>query len=132
MPDFIFNSFNNEDLVIFGEESFSSSFCYVDDVVDGAIKVMESQLAGPVNIGSDVDVRIVDVAKMIIKEIGSTSKIRFEEGKLFMSRLRLPDIHQIRNELGWMPVVTLENGLKKTILDLQASKQMRSFGGVMS
>jgi UDP-glucuronate decarboxylase len=130
MPDFIFNAFNNEDLVIFGDENFSSSFCYVDDVIDGAMKVMESPMAGPINVGSEVDIRIVDVAKMIVKEINSSSKIRFEESKVFMSRLRLPDIHLIRNELGWMPVVTLENGLKKTILDLQASKQMRGFDGV--
>ena len=129
IPDFIFNALNNEDIVIFGDENFSSSYCYVSDVIDAAIKIIDSNSSGPMNVGSDVDVKISDIAKFIIKQIGSSSKITYAESKLFMSQLCLPDLFIARNDLGWMPVVTLENGLKKTILDLQAKKQMRSFGG---
>ncbi len=128
IPDFVNSCLNNEDLVIYGDENFSSSFCYVSDAVDAAFKLMNSPLTGPINIGSDEDVKIADVGRIIIEETGATnSKIAFQERKLFMTELPLPDIYQARNDLGWMPVVTLRNGLKKTIFDLQAKKQLRGF-----
>ena len=114
-------------MVIYGEESFASSFCYVDDVVDAAVKVMDNGAFGPYNVGSDVDSGFRKIAETIISETNSNSQLRFEEAKLFMTELLLPDIKKIRNELGWMPVVTLENGLKKTIFDLQAQKQLQNF-----
>ncbi len=126
IPDFVVNALNNEDLVILGDENFSSSFCYVTDAVDAAFKLMNSSLSGPVNIGSDEDVKLSDVCRIIIEEAGATnSKIIFKERTLFMTELPLPDIFQAKNELGWMPVVTLKNGLKKTIFDLQAKKQLK-------
>lgn len=128
IPDFVNSCLNNEDLVIYGDENFSSSFCYVSDAVDAAFKLMNSPLTGPINIGSDEDVKIADIGRIIIEETGATnSKIAFQERKLFMTELPLPDIYQARNDLGWMPVVTLRNGLKKTIFDLQAKKQLRGF-----
>lgn len=127
IPDFINDAIDGRDLVIFGAEDFSSSFCYVSDVIDAAIKMMASNIAGPINIGSDVDVSFKKIAELIIAEVGSTSQIKFEESRLFMSELTLPDIHKARNDLNWMPVVTLENGLKKTIFDLQAQKRLRKF-----
>jgi len=127
LPDFVNNALNNEDIVIFGDENFSSSLCYVDDVIDAAIKVIRSELSGPFNVGSEEEVRLFDVAKMIVELTGSSSKILFEPGKLFMTQLNIPDTYYIRNELGWMPVVTLENGLKKAIQDLKANRQMRDF-----
>jgi len=125
IPDFVINALNNKDLEIFGTTDFSSSFCYVSDVVDAAVKMMSSNLAGPFNIGSDDDVKISDVAKIIIEETGSTSQVTYGESRLFMSELPLPNIYQARNELGWMPVMTLRNGLKKTIFELQAKRQIR-------
>ncbi|MFA5420412.1 MAG: NAD-dependent epimerase/dehydratase family protein [Patescibacteria group bacterium] len=127
LPDFVNNALNNDDIVIFGDNDFSSTLCYVDDIIDAAIKVMRSNQSGPYNVGCEVDVRLYDVARMIIDITDSKSKIVFEESKLFMSELFIPDTYKIRNDFGWMPVVTLENGLKKAILDLQANKQMRSF-----
>lgn len=125
IPDMVLNALNNQDLVIFGDENFSSSFCYVDDVIDGALKLMNSSLTGPINIGSDVDVKMADLANLIIKETGSSSKVVHSESKLFMSELLLPDIHKARNDLSWMPVVTLENGVKKTVFALRANSQLR-------
>ncbi|MDD3711252.1 MAG: NAD-dependent epimerase/dehydratase family protein [Patescibacteria group bacterium] len=127
LSDFIFNALNNEDIVIFGDKDFSSSLCYVDDVIDAAIRVIRSELSGPFNVGSEEDVKLYDVAQKIIKLTESQSKIVFEDNKLFMTQLNIPDTYKIRNELAWMPVVTLENGLKKTILDLQASRQNLNF-----
>lgn len=123
LPDFVNNALSGEDIVIFGDENFSSSLCYVDDVIDAAVKVMASELSGPYNIGSEEDIKLNDVAQMILEMTGSTSKIVFAPNKLFMSELNVPDTYKIRNDLGWMPVVTLRNGLEKTILDLEAGRQ---------
>ena len=128
IPDFIMSALDNQDLVIFGDENFSSSFCYVEDVIDAAIKMMGTNLTGPINIGADENLKIADIAALIIKEIGSTSKIIYQPQKLFMSELPMPNIYLARNELGWMPVVTLKNGIKKTIFDLQAKKQLKGLG----
>ncbi|MFA5163103.1 MAG: NAD-dependent epimerase/dehydratase family protein [Patescibacteria group bacterium] len=129
IPDMVLNALNNQDLVIFGGPEFSSSFCYIDDIIDGALKVMNSALNGPINLGSDVDIKLADLAAMIIAAAGSQSKIVHAETKLFMSELLLPDIHKARNELNWMPVVTLENGIKKTVFALRANTQLRGLDG---
>ncbi|MFA6194170.1 MAG: NAD-dependent epimerase/dehydratase family protein [Patescibacteria group bacterium] len=128
IPDFIKNALDNNDVIINGDEKFSSSFCYIDDIIDAVGKFMNSELSGPINVGSDVDTNLTDMVKMIISLTDSSSKITYAENKLFLSELVLPDIHQARNELGWMPVVTLENGLKKTIFDIEANKRLQGFG----
>ncbi|MFH1744959.1 MAG: NAD-dependent epimerase/dehydratase family protein [bacterium] len=122
IPDFIDSALENKDIIIYGGESFSSSFCYVSDCVDAALKMMESDVSGPINIGSDVDIGLTDLANKIISYIGSRSKINETEEKFFMTSLCLPDISKARNELGWLPIVTLEKGLERTINDLRASK----------
>ena len=128
IPDFITGALEGQEIVINGDASFSSSFCYIDDVIDAVFKFMNSELSGPINIGSDVDINLTDLVNIIIKETGSQSKISYSDSKLFFSELVLPDIHLAKNELGWMPVVTLENGLKKTIFDIQANKKLQGFG----
>ncbi|MGE5426183.1 MAG: NAD-dependent epimerase/dehydratase family protein [Bacillota bacterium] len=127
IPDFIENAIDGKDLVIFGDDRFSSSFCYVEDVIDGVLKFMNSKHAGPINLGSDVDVNFTDLAMMIIRQLGSESKIVYGDSRLFVSELALPDIRLAKEELSWMPIVTLENGLKKTIFALQAQKRLREF-----
>lgn len=129
IPDFVNCALDNKDLVIFGDEGFSSSFCYIDDVIDAVVKMMNSDIAGPINIGSDVRINLSDLAYMIIKETGATSKISYQPDHIFMSELLLPDIYKARNELSWMPVVTLENGMKKTIFSLQAANRLQDFNG---
>lgn len=125
IPDFINSALEDKDIVIYGDENFSSSFCYIEDILDATMKVMNSELAGPINIGSDVDCRITDLVNIIIKETGSKSRVVFADNLMFMTELILPDIHLARNELSWMPVVTLENGLKKTIFDIKAHKRLQ-------
>lgn len=128
IPDFITNALENKDIVINGDEKFSSSFCYINDVIDVIGKFMASELPGPINVGSDVDVNLTDLVKIIIKETNSQSKISYTDRHLFITELALPDIHLAKNELGWMPVVTLENGLKKTIFDIDANKKLQGLG----
>jgi len=127
IPDFINNALENKDLVIFGDKNFSSSFCYISDLVDATIKMMDSEVKGPINIGSDVLVTLEEVAQKIIQIIGSNSEIKHEEEKLFMTQLSLPDITKASNELGWMPVVTLDKGLETTVDDLRAKKGLKNF-----
>lgn len=128
IPDYIVNAIENKDIVINGHENFSSSFCYIEDVIDAVTKLMKTEMAGPINIGSDVDVSFSDLVRIIIKETDSKSLVIYSEAKLFYSELILPDIRKAKSELNWMPVVTLENGLKKTIFDIQARKRLQGFG----
>ncbi len=127
IPDFINNALDDKDIVINGDENFSSSFCYIEDVLDAVEKMMASDLVGPFNIGSDVDFKIADLVDIILRETESSSKITYAERLTFFTELLLPDTHQARNELGWMPIVTLENGLKKTIFDIEAHKKLHRF-----
>lgn len=127
LPDFISDAIEGKDLTIFGDEKFNSSFCYISDVIDAILKIMETECSDVINIGSDVDINLSEVAQKVISLIDSNSKIVYEEEKLFMTPLLLPDIHKARNELGWMPVVGIEEGLKKTIFNLQSQKRSRSY-----
>ncbi len=123
IPDFITNALDGKDLVIYGDETFYTSLVYVTDVVEGMIKLM----AAPkdiiaVNIGSDQDLKLAEVAKMIIEMTHSSSKIAFEEPLLFMTPLGLPDLTKAKERLGWIPIVTLAQGLQKTIEYTMANK----------
>lgn len=115
IPDFITAALDNKELIIYGDASFSTSLVYVSDVVDAAIKVMESAEAGPFNVGSPTDIKLDDVAKQIIALTGSKSTVAFQPPLLFMTSLGLPDITLIKETLGWLPVVALDEGLHKTI-----------------
>ncbi|MFA5023566.1 MAG: NAD-dependent epimerase/dehydratase family protein [Patescibacteria group bacterium] len=128
IPDFIVNALENKEITIPGDANFSSSFCYIEDALDAVMKIMSTDLVGPFNIGSDVDVNLTNLVKMIIKETNSQAPINYVNSPLFVSELALPDIRSAKNELNWMPVVTLENGLKKTIFDIQAKKKLQGFG----
>lgn len=122
LPDFVFNALDNEELTIYGDESFSSSFCHVADIVEGMMKMMKSGEAGPINLGSDLEYRIVDVAKKVINMTESKSKIVYKKPLLFMSPLGLPDISLAKERLSWFPVVLLEEGLNGTIDYFRAHK----------
>lgn len=128
IPDYINSALEHKDIIIHGDAKFSSSFCYINDAIDAVFKLMASELPGPVNIGSDIDTNLTDLVNLIIKETKTPSKIVYTAAKLFVSELALPDINLAKNDLGWMPVVTLNNGLKKTIFDLQANKKLQGFG----
>ncbi|PIP60877.1 NAD-dependent dehydratase [Candidatus Uhrbacteria bacterium CG22_combo_CG10-13_8_21_14_all_47_17] len=131
IPDFITNALEGKPLEIFGDETFKTSLVYVSDLVDGMRKVMEQpEDIGPVNFGSDVDVPIVDVANRILEMTGSSSKIDFKGSLVFMTPLGLPDLSKAKEKLGWIPLVTLDDGLKKTIDYTIASKSLLTFRSV--
>lgn len=123
IPDFVLNAIDNKDLTVYGDESFTTSLMYVTDCVDGLMRLMNSPAdVKVVNLGSDVDVKMVDVAQQIITATGSTAKVAFEAPLLFLSSLGLPSIARARESLGWMPLVRLEDGLRKTIEYVKANK----------
>jgi len=126
VPDFIVSAIDGDDLVIFGDKTFSTSLTYVSDIVDGLVKLMgiNGGYLGPVNFGNDQDVKLVDVAEMVIKIIGSKSKVVFKDPLLFMTPLGLPDIRKAKEELGWIPLVRLEDGLQKSVEYALANKQL--------
>jgi len=126
LSDFINNALDNLDLEIPGDNNFSTSLCYVSDAIDGCLKLMASDINSPVNIGSDLDVNLTKVCEIIIKTLEAKSKVKYIDKHLFITELRLPDITKAREELGWMPVVTMEKGLGKTIDDLRASKGLKT------
>lgn len=123
IPDFITNAIDGKDLVIYGTDQFRTSLVYVTDVVDGIIQLMRlAKDPGPINIGSDYDIKLVDVAKRIVELTGSTSQIVFEKEILFMTQLGLPDLSKAKDLLGWLPLVSLDQGLKKSIEYTSAQK----------
>ncbi|MDD4901042.1 MAG: GDP-mannose 4,6-dehydratase [Patescibacteria group bacterium] len=126
IPDFIDSALDNSDLNIPGDENFSTALCYINDCVDAILKLMASDLQSPVNIGSDVNIKLTKICDIIIKALESKSKIKYADKHLFITELCLPDITRAREELGWMPIVTLEKGLAKTIDDLRASKGLKT------
>lgn len=124
VPDFVYNALENEDLVIYGDESFSSTFCHVSDMVSGLMKMMKSGEAGPINLGDDLEHKIVDIAKKVIELTGSKSKIIFEKPLLFMTPLGLPDITLAKERLSWFPIVLLDEGVKGAIDFFRAHKSI--------
>jgi len=113
-------------LVMYGGRGFQTSLCYVTDVIDGLVRIMGAhEYAGPVNLGSDVDLSLEDVAKHIIAMTGSSSQITEGENFVFLSELALPRIDRAK-ELGWFPLVRLEDGLRQTIEYMKANKLLLS------
>ena len=129
VPDFVMAALNNEDVVVNGDASFKSSMVYVTDVVDGLMRLMGTKSdPGPVNIGSDVDMALVDVAQKIIEMADSSSQIVHADQMVFLTELGLPSIVKAREQLGWFPVVRLEDGLQKTIDYIRANKILLTNG----
>ncbi|KKW34077.1 MAG: NAD-dependent epimerase/dehydratase family protein [Parcubacteria group bacterium GW2011_GWA2_53_21] len=122
IPDFILNAIDGKPLEIYGGEGFRTSLVYVEDVVDGLMRLMAApDRTNPVNIGSDHDLLLKDVAQKIIEMLHSNSPIAYKPSLPFLSELGLPDIRAAK-ELGWLPLMRLEDGLKKTIDYIQANK----------
>jgi dTDP-glucose 4,6-dehydratase len=105
----------NEDVTIFGSGEQTRSFCYVSDLVDGVIRLMESDVHDPVNIGNPHEMTIEEIAKEIIAISGSTSRIVHRPLPEDDPKVRKPDITRARTLLGWEPKVPLSEGLVKTL-----------------
>lgn len=117
VSNFIVQALKNEDITIYGDGSQTRSFCYVDDLIDGMIKMMNNKkgFIGPVNLGNPSERTILDFAKLIIKLTNSSSKIIYKPLPLDDPSKRQPDISLAEKELNFKPKVDIEEGLIKTI-----------------
>jgi dTDP-glucose 4,6-dehydratase len=115
VPAFMSQALTGEDVTIFGTGQQTRSFCYVTDLVDGIIRLMQSNLNDPVNIGNPQEMTIEQIARMIIKLTGSKSKLVYRPLPEDDPKVRQPDITRARTLLGWEPKVGLEEGLTRTL-----------------
>jgi len=122
VPDFVLQALNNKPLVVYGDEKFATSLCYIDDIIQGLIKIMVSEELGPFNLGDSHKYFLAELAQQIIDLTGSNSSIEFKEPLSFMRPLGLPNIDLIKQKLEWFPVITLETGLKKMIDYVKANR----------
>jgi dTDP-glucose 4,6-dehydratase len=115
VPAFMSQALQNEDVTVFGDGTQTRSFCYVSDLVDGILRLADSDTNEPVNIGNPHEVTIEEIARTIIKLVGSTSTIVYRPLPVDDPKQRRPDITRARTILNWEPKVGLEEGLMKTV-----------------
>ena len=115
VPSFICQALMGRDLTVFGDGSQTRSFCYVSDTVDGLVRLMESDLAGPVNVGNPEEMTIRQFADFVLKATGGGSGICHRKLPVDDPKVRRPDIALARSQLGWEPRVSLEDGIGRTV-----------------
>jgi len=115
ISNFIVQALENKPITIYGDGLQTRSFCYVDDLVDGLIKLMSSNYVNPVNLGNPNEITILDIAKVIVRMVGSNSEIEYKDLPSDDPTRRRPDITRAKNILDWEPKIGLEEGLEKTI-----------------
>ncbi|WP_254440725.1 UDP-glucuronic acid decarboxylase family protein [Ruegeria sp. HKCCA6837] len=121
VSNFIMQALNGEPITIYGDGSQTRSFCFVSDLIDGLIKLMESpeDVTGPINLGNPVELSIRELAEAVIRLTGSKSELVQRPLPQDDPIQRQPDITRAREQLGWAPQVALEDGLKATIAYFQ-------------
>ncbi len=117
VSNFIVQAIKGDDITIYGSGSQTRSFCFVDDLIEGFVRMMdtESDFTGPVNLGNPSEFTILELAEKILKIVGSKSKLVFKPLPLDDPQQRQPDISLAKKKLDWVPKVSLEDGLKKTV-----------------
>ena len=112
----LIQALHNKPITIYGDGSHSRSFCYVDDLVRGMIAVMKKDnFSGPVNLGNPHEMTILELAELVIRLTGSRSKIVFRDLPEDDPSRRRPNIDYARQEIGWTPLVDIEQGIQRTI-----------------
>ncbi|HVG09593.1 MAG TPA: UDP-glucuronic acid decarboxylase family protein [Thermoanaerobaculia bacterium] len=115
VPAFLQQALTGEPMTVFGEGKQTRSFCYVDDLVEGIWRLLNSDLASPCNIGNPHEMTILEFAETIRDAVGSDSEIEFKPLPVDDPQTRRPDITLARTRLGWEPKVTLAQGLESTV-----------------
>ncbi len=117
VSNFVVQALKGHNITIYGDGQQTRSFCYVDDLIEGMLRLMNSpaELTGPVNIGNPGEFTILALAELVIKLVGGTSRIEFKSLPADDPRQRQPDISLAESALGWRPTIALEDGLKETI-----------------
>ena len=116
VSNFIVQALKREPITLFGDGKQTRSFCYVDDLIDGLIRLMESpaSVVGPINLGNPVEFTMLELAELVLKETGSSSPLIRQPLPQDDPKQRKPDITLAKEHLGWMPKVNLREGLKPT------------------
>jgi len=122
VSNFIMQALNSQPITIYGEGQQTRSFCYVDDLLDGLLRLMDTEhgFTGPVNIGNPNEFTIRNLAETVISLTGSRSKLEFRPLPTDDPMQRQPDIALARSKLDWMPTIQLEQGLRSTIAYFEA------------
>jgi dTDP-glucose 4,6-dehydratase len=115
VPEFIDAALHNRAIPVFGNGQQTRSFCYIDDEVDGLLRLLLGKHVGPINIGNPSEITILEIAQTIIKLTKSKSRIVHKPLPVDDPKIRQPDITKAKTLLGWSPKVSLEDGLKRTI-----------------
>ncbi len=114
MPTFISQALHNEDLTVYGDGKQTRSFCYVDDQIEGIVRLLFSDIHDPINIGNPDEVTVLDFAHEVIEITGSKSKVVFKELPIDDPQTRRPSIDKAKQLLDWEPKVDRRDGIKKT------------------
>ncbi len=117
VSNFIVQALKGEAITLYGDGNQTRSFCYVDDLVDGLLRLMDKEdpYTGPVNLGNPSEFTIRELAEKIVAQVGSKSKVEFRPLPEDDPRQRQPDIGEAKRALNWTPTVPLDEGLKRTI-----------------
>ena len=117
VSNFIVQALKGEDITIYGDGQQTRSFCYVDDLIEGFVRFMNSdpEITGPINIGNPEEYTMLELAEEVIRLCGSRSKLTFKSLPLDDPKQRRPDIQLAKRELDWQPKISLEEGLRRTI-----------------
>ena len=115
VPNFLLQSLNNAPITVYGDGSQTRSLCYVDDLVDGIVRLLEVDYSQPINLGTTAEVTMLQLANRIRELCGSSSEVVFKPLPEDDPKQRQPDLARARQVLGWAPATSLEAGLVKTI-----------------
>jgi len=125
VPNFITQALRGEALTVYGDGSQTRSFCFVDDLVEGIVRLLRSECTQPVNLGNPYELSVREFAETIIRLTGSSSPIAFEPLPVDDPKVRQPDVSVARQILDWEPNVSLEDGLSTTIAYFQEKLEVR-------
>ena len=115
VSNFILQALNGKDITVYGDGSQTRSFQFIDDLVNGLIKMMNGNSVGPINLGNPIELSMKDLAAVVIKLTNSSSNIIYNELPEDDPKRRRPDINLAKSILDWSPIIDLETGLQKTI-----------------
>lgn len=128
VSNFIIQALSGEPITLYGDGTQTRSFCYVDDLIDGLVRLMDSRASftGPVNLGNDGEFSIRELAELVLAETGSSSKLVNLPLPRDDPRQRRPDVSLAKAELGWKPTIGLKDGLKPTVAFFRRDQERRS------
>lgn len=115
IPNFMRQALTGQDLTVYGDGSQTRSFCYVDDMIDGLLALLESDVDMPVNIGNPDERSILELAELVIDVVGSDSGITYEPLPPQDPQVRRPDLTKAKTDVGWKPTIGLRDGLTESL-----------------